>query len=156
MYEIAAVSNHYWFSGRYKIGIMKKPSTREVFIANTKMLMELAGDSQHALAKKSGLRQSTLSNMLSGRHNIAVENAEAVAKVYGLEGWHLLLRNLPKDLRETKSISKLVKGYLASSAEGRELIGRIAEREAVYEGSQEDGSEPDDNDAPSGTNGRRK
>lgn len=147
MYELAVVSNHYWVIERDKILLMKKPSTREVFIANTKMLMEMAGDSQHALAKKAGMRQSTLSNMLSGDHNIAVEKAEAIAKVYGLEGWHLLLRDLPNDLRQSKSISKLVKGYLAASSDGRDLIGMIAEREASYSGGMDDSdSDPDNGD----------
>jgi len=111
---------------------MEKPSTRQIVIANIRALMEAAGDSEHALAKKSGMRQSTLNNMLSGRHNISVERAEMVAKVYGLEGWHLLLRNLPKDLRESKTISRLFESYCASSDEGRAHISRVAEREAKY------------------------
>lgn len=101
-------------------------------IANIRMLMSIAGDSEHSLAKKVGIRQSTISNMLSGRHRIDIEKAEAIANVYGLEGWHLLLKDLPRDLRESKTISKLFASYIKSSPEGRDLINRIADREAHY------------------------
>jgi len=112
--------------------IMNKPTTRQVVIANIRALMAAAEDSEHSLAKKAGMRQSTLNNMLSGRHNISIERAEMIAKVYGLDGWHLLLRDLPSDLRQSRTISALVSSYIASSSEGRQHISRVAEREARY------------------------
>ncbi len=127
-----SLSNHDWVSAADSIHGMQKPTTREVVIANIRALMAASGDSEHGLSKKAGMRQSTLHNMLSGRHAISIERAEMVAKVYGLEGWHLLLRNLPRDLRESKTIAALVENYLASSSESREHITRVAEREAKY------------------------
>jgi transcriptional regulator with XRE-family HTH domain len=147
MYELTALSNHYWFSaGSIIFGMKKKQTTREIVIANTRMLMEIAGDSEHSLGKKIGKRQSSISNMLSGRHRISLDMADLVAGAYGLEGWHLLLKNLPRDLRESKTVSKLFENYIKSSAEGRDLINRIADREAHY-------APDDDDDKPTGTKG---
>jgi len=131
MDKITEVSNHYWFSRGNTIFGMKR-DTRQVVIDNIQMLMSIAGDSQHALAKKLGWKQSTISNILSGRHAISIEKADAIAQVYGLEGWHLLLRGLPRDLHESETISKLFSNYLKSSVSGRAHIGMVAEREATY------------------------
>jgi transcriptional regulator with XRE-family HTH domain len=111
---------------------MPKPDTRQTVIKNIQMLMDEAGDSQHALAKKLGWKQSTLNNLLSGRHHISIERADAIARAYGLEGWHLLLSNLPRDIRETESISKLFDSYMKSNSQGRDYINRVAEKEAEY------------------------
>lgn len=132
MDKSTARSTHYWFDCPHIMFGMNEKDTRSTVIANINMLMQAAGDSQHALAKKLGWRQSTLANLLSGRHNIAIERAAAIANVYGLEGWHLLMKDLPRDIRESKTISRLFKSYMASSAEGREHIGQVADREAAY------------------------
>jgi transcriptional regulator with XRE-family HTH domain len=111
---------------------MKTPETRKTVIANIKALMDAAGESQHSLVKRIGWRQSTLGNLLSGNHNIAIERAEVIAQAYGLEGWHLLLKDLPQDLQRSKTIAKLFAAYMASSEEGRAHIDMVAEREASY------------------------
>jgi transcriptional regulator with XRE-family HTH domain len=123
-----------------------KRDTRKVVIDNIQMLMSIAGDSQHALAKKLGWKQSTISNILSGRHNISIEKADAIAQAYGLEGWHLLLRGLPRDLHESETISALFTNYLKSSSTGRTNINRVAEMEARY-------TDPEGNGNPTGTEG---
>lgn len=132
MDEFTAVSNHYWVSNENILTGMETPSTRAVVIANIRMLMEAAQESQHSLAKRLGWKQSTLSNLLSGRHNIAIERAEAIAQAYGLEGWHLLLKDLPRDLAKSKTIGRLFSDYMSASDEGKEHIGMVAEREARY------------------------
>lgn len=144
---LTVLSNHYWFTaGSIISGMKKKQTTRDIVIANTRMLMELAGDSEHSLGRKIGKRQSSISNMLSGRHRISLEMAELVANAYGLEGWHLLLKDLPRDLRESKTISRLFHDYLHSSPKGRELINMVADREAHY--GRDSNGEP-----PTGTKG---
>lgn len=145
MDKIAGVSNHYWFSGRNTIWGMKR-DTRQVVIDNINMLLEVSGDSQHDLAKRLGWKQSTISNMLSGRHHISIERADAIAQAYGLEGWHLLLRGLPRDLHESETISALFANYLKSSSMGRTNINRVAEMEARY-------TDPENNGNPTGTEG---
>jgi len=111
---------------------VKKPTTRDVVIANIRELMIVHDDTTYALAKRSGLAQSSIMNILSGRHKISVENADAIAAAYGLEGWHLLLRDLPNDLRGSPAISRLVNAYIHSKPEGRQYIDSVAERESKY------------------------
>lgn len=90
-------------------------------------------DSTYTLGKRAGMSQKTVHNVLAGRHKVSVESADKLAGAYGLAGWHLLLPGLPKDLLESKSISNLYNSYLSASKEGREMIDRVADREAEYQ-----------------------
>jgi len=99
--------------------------------------MALHDDTTYALAKRSGMPQSSIMNILSGRHSISIDKAEAIAAAYGLDGWHLLLRDLPNDLQGSPSISRLVDAYIHSNKDGRDLIDRIAERESRYSGTND-------------------
>ena len=94
--------------------------------------MTMNGDSTHSLAKRSGIPQRTVANVLSGNHKISVEAADTLAAAYGLDGWHLLLPDLPADLTQSKKIGKLYRQYLSSSKTGREHIELVADREAEY------------------------
>ena len=103
-----------------------------VVIDNIKKLMRLRGDSIRDLAERSNIHKSTIGNLLSGRHKISVEAADAIARAYGLEGWHLLMPNLSDDLIQSPTISRLVQSYVAADDKGREHICHVAEREAAY------------------------
>lgn len=107
-------------------------STKDVVIENVKTLMGMRGDTTYSLAERSGLAQSTVSNILSGRHKISVDTADVLAAAYGLDGWHLLLRDLSSDLLGSPRVTKLYELYLAASDEGREYIESVAERESKY------------------------
>jgi transcriptional regulator with XRE-family HTH domain len=115
---------------------MKKP-TKTVVIENIRTLMRINDDTTYSLAEKSGLPQSTIVNILSGRHKISVEAADTVAAAYGLEGWHLLMRNLNGDLIDSTRLEKLYERYAAASAEGRAYIDSVAERESKYKNQPE-------------------
>lgn len=110
---------------------MKKP-TDQVVIENLKILMEMRGDTTYSLAKRSGVPQGTVSRIILGKNKISVENADKLAAAYGLDGWHLLLRNLSGDLLGSPRVEKLYERYLAASEEGRNYIDAVAERESKY------------------------
>jgi transcriptional regulator with XRE-family HTH domain len=110
---------------------MRKP-TKEVVIENIKTLMKINSDTTYSLAERSGLAQSTVVNILSGRHKISVEAADQIAAAYKLEGWHLLMRNLNSDLIASPRLGQLYERYLAASGEGRAYIDAVAERESKY------------------------
>ena len=131
MYELPVVSTHYWVIFESILVRMAK-STKEVVIANVKTLMSMRQDTTYSLAKRAGLAQSTIVNILSGRHKISVDTAESLANAYGLDGWHLLLRNLDADLLGSPRIDKLYQRYIAASGEGRDYIDSVAERESKY------------------------
>lgn len=107
-------------------------STQKVVIANLKTLMTDNGDSTYSLAKRSGIPQSTVSRFLNNGAKISVEAAEQLAGAYGLEGWHLLMRDLPNDLLKSKRLEKLYERYRSASSEARDYIDSVAERESKY------------------------
>lgn len=116
-----------------------KPSTKEVFANNLRHLMKLADLNQTELAKKAGVSQKSISNILSGGQAPTIETAEKLAEPFGLKGWHLIMSGLPDDLISSPSIERLFSSYTNASSEGRKLIDMVAEREAKY---QSDGALP--------------
>ena len=110
---------------------MKKP-TNQVVIDNIKTLMQMRGDTTYSLAKRSGVPQGTVSRIILGKNKISIDNADKIASAYGLDGWHLLLRNLNTDLLGSPRVERLYERYLAASDEGRDYIDAVAERESKY------------------------
>lgn len=108
----------------------ERVTPRESLIRNLRYLMTKEGLSEEELAKKAGVAQKTINNMLNQKHSPKLETVEAVAHAFGLEGWHLIMPNLPSELIESQTIAQLYENYRAASAKGRELIDLIAEREA--------------------------
>lgn len=67
------------------------------FARNLKILMNHHQDDQNKLAKKSGVSQKTISNMLNPGDSNApnLKNIARIAKAYKLQTWHLLYPNAP-------------------------------------------------------------
>lgn len=89
---------------------------------------------QSELSRRSGVSQKSISNILNPEtaQVPSIETAEKLAKPFGLEGWHLIMPNLPEDLISSPSIEKLFTSYISSSEEGRKMIDAVAQREAEY------------------------
>lgn len=90
------------------------------------------GMSEMDLSKKSGVAQKTINNILRKKTAANIDTVDALAAVFGLNLWHLIMPDLPEELIKSKSIEKLYSSYVNSSNEGRDLIERIAEREAAH------------------------
>lgn len=90
--------------------------------------------SQAELARQSDVSQKTISNILNPEveQSPSIETAEKLAKPFGLEGWHLIMPNLPDDLVSSPSIERLLNSYINSSQEGRDMINKVADRESKY------------------------
>jgi hypothetical protein len=58
-----------------------------------------------------------------------VDTAGALARPFGLQAWHLLIPDLPKELVSSPSLGKIVADWIHSSTEGREHIELVARRE---------------------------
>ncbi len=67
---------------------------REILAANLAQLMERSADckSQNALAKRSGIAQTTIGNYLNANYAgyPNLEKVEKLAKCFSLEAWNLL------------------------------------------------------------------
>jgi len=106
-----------------------RPRTRETLARNLRVLMDRAEWSQRDLAAQSKVSQRQISNILSMTTSCSVETAEALAKPFGLQGWHLVLPNLPVDLVQSTSIARLVSAYIAAQGPSRAFMDSLADRE---------------------------
>ena len=110
-------------------------NVRASLAVNLDMLMRMRTPrwKQIELAKKAGVSQRTVSNMLRGAdqqiNGATLDRVDAVAKVFGLRSWHLIMPGLPDDLEQASIMSEVINGYIMADDEGRDLIHRIAERE---------------------------
>ncbi len=113
---------------------VRRPRTRDIVAANLAALMGHAQWSQRDLEAKSGVSQRQISNILTRSTSCSVETADALARAFGLEGWHLLVKDLPDDLVHSVSIAKLVAAYIQAGQETRNYIDTVAQRETVRGG----------------------
>ena len=107
-------------------------TTRVALSRNVSHLMAKHGDTQATLAKRAGISQSNVYYVVATERNVRLDTVEAIASAYGLSGWHLINPNLPRDLVDSPSLSKLVDSYARTTPEGRAMFDAIAERESEY------------------------
>jgi transcriptional regulator with XRE-family HTH domain len=82
------------------------------------------------LEERSGVSHRQIRNILNGASAPTTETVDALAKAFGLQGWHLLLPNLPDDLANGHALAQLVDGFINSDVDGRELTLRMLKRKA--------------------------
>jgi DNA-binding Xre family transcriptional regulator len=119
-----------------------------MLIGNTPMMImtEIVADNVHklmkyhnnmkqtVLAKRAGISQRTVSNVLNpgSVESITTDTIEKLAKCFKLEPYHLVIPNLPIEELLDKRIEKVIEYYTKASTDGRENIKRIAENEVRY------------------------
>ena len=84
------------------------------------------------VARLAGIASKSVNNMLHGRHGPNLDHVEAVAGVFQLTGWQLILPGLRADIARNGHLDALMQHYTDASAEGRANIDRVAELEARY------------------------
>lgn len=115
-----------------------KQQPRESLAVNLRHLMDLNDYVEDDVARLAKVSQKTINNILNKTTSVTLDKVEAVAAVFGLSGWQLILPNLPAELAEGGSIAKLYKGYIKATPEGRQHIEMVAQREAAYSGNNGD------------------
>lgn len=108
------------------------PELRKVVADNLRALMDRREWSQADLATKAKVSQRHISNMLNRKTSASFETLNAVAAPFGIPGWLLLIDGLPMELLDSQRIPLLVNRYRSSGPDGRDLIERLADREAVH------------------------
>lgn len=108
-----------------------RPRTRDILARNLRALMQAHDMTERALSQSSGVSQGQINNILNVRTSCSIETAEALAQVFGLTGWHLLLHGLPDELVNSQTIGRMVDGYIRMNGEGRALIDAMIRREAT-------------------------
>lgn len=113
-----------------------KLTTTAALARNLRALMERETLTQQQLAKKSGISQRTISNVLNGSHEPGIETVDKLAGVFKLQGWQLQMRDLPPELVGSSLVDRTVGALVQASPKGREMIAELAEREAHYSKSK--------------------
>lgn len=117
-----------------RFSFMPKPrdNTSDTLAAALNYLMEKYSYSEAEVARRSGVASKTVNNMRRARTKATIENADKVARVFGLSGWQLILPGFPQELLGDKGLASTIENYSQSGPDGRAAIARIAEREAEY------------------------
>lgn len=114
------------------VEVVKRQTTTDTLVTNLRLLMQEAKLGKDVLAKRSGVSERMIAYILSKERKPTIEIADSLAKPFGLNGWQLLIPNLPVELAKAGKISKLVENYAQASDTGREYIDHVAEKEAEY------------------------
>jgi transcriptional regulator with XRE-family HTH domain len=109
-----------------------KPPPRKTLARNLRLLMDASGMNAPEVARRSGVDPKTVNNMVHGRYDPRPEKADQVAQVFGLNGWQLLIPDLPADMLTNGQLESVIRNYVSASAEGRDSILRVAEMAAKY------------------------
>lgn len=112
--------------------MVTRQQPRETLAKNLKYLMQVHGNlSTHQLAKKSGVSQRSIVNILNQETSPSLDNVAKLASCFRLNLWHMIMPSLPDDLN-SGALEKLVDAYHKAGPEGRRHITSVAEREAEY------------------------
>lgn len=103
-----------------------------MLISNLQALIKTTGISQADLAAKSRISPRYIGYILAHEKIPTVRMVDALARVFGLEGWQLLVPELPTDLAANGKLARLVQNYMKSPAAARDYINHVAEQEAKY------------------------
>lgn len=109
-----------------------RKNVSETLIKNLRVLMDDRGWKPKKLSEKSGVSPRMVAYILKGERVCSIEIAEQLANAFGLQGWELLINDMPEHLLKSKKLEKLYKNYAKATMEAQEYIDHIAEREAQY------------------------
>lgn len=121
---------------------MDKRKTVENIARNLAFLLERTGLEATVVAQRAGIGVRTLTYMKSGRGNPTAENVDAVAKVFGVTGWHLLSPTLPRDYENLEWFERVGDVFDSSSPEMRDMLRKAMEAaEAAIKNRPQDGKQ---------------
>lgn len=95
---------------------------------NVRRLMTAMEWSEHDLAKKSGVSQKAINNLLNRATGCTITTAEKLARPFGLSGWQLMIEEVPADEAFANTLTQVVRKFLRADEKGREFILSAAER----------------------------
>lgn len=110
-----------------------RPQPRVVLARNLRFLMGRRGYTEAEVARRAGISQKTVNNILNERVSTSLERADAIAKVFGLALWQMTLPELPESFDVMTDMELVFGSWLRANEEGRELFRMVAERQAAYQ-----------------------
>lgn len=109
---------------------MNREAARSVLAQNLRALMDQRGWKQTELASRSGVSQAAISAILRCKKAPTVDTVEAFSRALGVEPWQLLMPGLSLNPSVAIEVVGLLRQYQQASTQGRDMIARIAAREA--------------------------
>lgn len=110
-----------------------RPQPRAVLARNLRFLMNHRGYTEADVARRAGISQKTVNNILNERVSTSLERTDAIARAFQLSLWQLTLPELPQSYDYLADMELVLTGWLRASEQGRELFRAVAEREAAYQ-----------------------
>lgn len=107
---------------------------RSALAKNLAMILRHRDMSEKKLEIMTGgeIAQKTINNLKNNRQSATLDTVEVLARALKIDPLLLLQEGLTEDMVSTPSVSRLYKHYTEASADGRQMIHRVAEREAEY------------------------
>ena len=99
---------------------------RDILSRNLRALLARSPLTAPQVAKKAGIDRKTLNNQLNARFDPQAEQVDAVAQVFGLQGWMLLSPTFNPEVAQT-NINRLLQLFAEADEDGKESIIRVAE-----------------------------
>lgn len=103
-----------------------KNESIKALAASVSYLMGLNGHSGETLGSKAGIAPKTTNNIKNAKHNATLDKADAIADVYEVETWQLLIPGLPVDLIASKKLAELIAIYASLDQTNRKLMEDLA------------------------------
>jgi len=103
---------------------------------NVRRLMEAAADTQAKVAKRAGLAQRSVGNVVTygTTHETSptLRTVDGIADAYGVPVWMLLLDQVPLEVLQSPELARLIDNYIKAPASARANIDRVADAEVRY------------------------
>lgn len=109
-----------------------RPLPRETLARNLRYLKDKFGLSDKDMEKRSGVAAKTINNYYNGRTNVQLDQLDEVAKIFGLNYWHLIMPGLPEDYDNIAEFDQLVENWTTCNIEGRKHILMVSDRESLF------------------------
>jgi transcriptional regulator with XRE-family HTH domain len=113
-----------------------RPKPRATLAKSLAVLMTKTGFKTPYIAKKSGVDPKTINNMIHGRYDPRLDKVNAVAEVFGLSGWQIIMPGYVEAwIEDGANIERLIKNFSAADETGRHSIMSVADMAARYKPS---------------------
>lgn len=110
----------------------KKIDLGETLKNNLSILMERDSLSETGLAKRAKVAQKTVNNIMNLRSTPTLDVLTRLAQALNVTPWLLIMPDLPSDMLRSHEAERLLRSYIDSNNDGRELILHVSERESRY------------------------
>lgn len=107
-----------------------KVPPRKTLAVNLRLLMDARKMKAPEVARTAKVDAKTINNMLHGRFEPRLDRVEAVAQVFGLTAWQLIIPGMAASLIADGKLQTVVESFGLTDEAGRDNIYRVAEMAA--------------------------